>query len=154
MPLPQKVAATGGILRKGTPLRLVTNADITSDAAQAGDPMPLLLDENVMDGDTIIVPKGTAVEAVFTRVTPAGAGGRAGVLAFQVNALRTVSIAIPLEAKRTLAAPDPAAQAQHVADASLIHVAGALPRGEEAEIIPGLMLTAYVTADTALGHQP
>lgn len=151
-PKPQTVMATGGILRKGTALRLVTNADVSSDQAQVGDRMPLILDENVMAGDALIVPKGTAVEATLTRVERSGANGKPGVLAFQVHSLTAHGVTIPLTAVLTLAAQDPDAQDQHIANASLVHVAGALPHGEEAEIEPGMTLTAYVSADTAVNR--
>ncbi|MDE3187327.1 MAG: chitobiase/beta-hexosaminidase C-terminal domain-containing protein [Acidobacteriota bacterium] len=149
-PRPHSVTAMGGVLRKGTALRLVTDAEVASDEAQVGDRVALVLDEAVMDGDTLIAPKGTAAEATLTRVDPAGPNGKPGVLAFQVHSLTAHGITIPLTATLTLAAPDPAAQAQHIENAALVHVAGALPQGEEAEILPGMALTAYVSADTAL----
>ena len=149
-PKPENVLAAGGILPKGTPLRLVTGADVTSDSAQVGDRLPLLLDENVMAGETIAVPKGTPVEATITRVERAGPNGKPGVLAFQVQSLNAHGISIPLTANLTLSAPDLAAQAQTISNPSLVHVARALPPGDEAEIEPGMTLTAYVGADTPL----
>lgn len=151
-PRPQNVGASGGILRKGTALRLVTNADVASDTAEVGDRVALLLDEAVMDGDTLIAPRGTAVKATLTRVDLAGPNGKPGVLVFQVHSLTAHGITIPLMATLTLAAPDAAAQAQHIENPALVHVAGALPRGEEAEILPGMALTAYVSADTAVNR--
>ena len=149
-PKPLTVPATGGVLRKGTALRLVTDADVSSDTAEVGDPVALLLDENVMDGGMLIVPKGTVVSATLTRVDRAGPNGKPGVLAFQVRSLTAHGITIPLSATMTLAATDAAAQEQHIENSALVHVAGALPHGEEAEITPGMALTAYVIADTAL----
>lgn len=149
-PKPQTVPATGGVLRKGTALRLVTHADVSSDTAEVGDPVTLVLDENVMDGGVLIVPRGTAVGATLTRVDRAGPNGKPGVLAFQVRSLTAHGVTIPLMANLTLAGPDAAAQSQRIANASLVHVAGALPHGEEAEITPGMALTALVGADTAV----
>jgi len=57
---------------------------------------------------------------------------------------------VPLSATLTLAARDPRAQEQKVGNVSLVHVAGSLPAGDEAEIEPGMTLTASVGADTAL----
>ena len=151
-PKPQTLQALGGVLRKGTALRLVTDADIASDTAQVGDRVALLLDEAVMDGNTLIVPKGTAAKATLTRVDPAGPNGKPGVLAFQVLSLTAHGVTIPLTANLTLAAADARVQSQHIANASLVHVAGALPHGEESEITPGMVLTALVGADTALNH--
>ncbi len=145
----QSVAAPDGVLRRGTELRLVTHEDVSSDEAQAGDAVALQMDEDVMAGDAVIVPKGSAARAVLTRVARAGANGKPGELVFQVQSLTAGEVTVPLAATLTLAAPDPGAQ-QRVANASLVHVSGALGRGEDVEITPGMRLTARVTADTAL----
>ena len=148
-PLPQSVAAQDGVLRQGTELRLVTHTDIRSDEAQVGDPVALQLDEDVMAGGTVMVPKGSAAAAVLTRVERAGPNGKQGELTFQVQSVTAGDVTVPLAATRTLASPDPEA-AQRLANASQVHVAGALPRGEDVEITPGMRLTARVRADTAL----
>ncbi len=147
--LPQSVEAPDGLLRGGTELRLMTHADIGSDDAQVGNPVALQLDEDVVSGGTVMVPKGSAATAVLTRVQRAGANGRQGALVFEVQTLTAGAVTVPLTATLTLAASDPAAE-QRIANASMVHVAGALPRGEDAEITPGMRLTARVKADTVL----
>ncbi len=149
-PLPQSVAAPDGVLRQGTELRLVTHADLGSDEAQAGDPVALLLDEDVISGGTVIAAKGSTAKAVLTRVERAGPNGKQGELVFQVQSLTAGDVTVPLAATLTLAAPDPETAQQRIANASLVHVAGALPRGEDVEITPGMRLTARLRADTAL----
>lgn len=147
---PKAALAIDGVLLKGTPLRLVTGALVSSETAQSGDPILLLLDENVMVGDALIARKGSRVKAIITSVDQAGLGGKPGVLTFQVQALEAHGVTIPLSASVTLAAPDLAAQSQRIADPSQVHIAGALPRGEEAQIEPGMPLIATVGADTPL----
>jgi len=149
-PKPANALAVDGLLHKGTSLRLVTGATVTSETAQIGDRILLLLDENVMVGNTIVARKGSPVEATITRVDRAGRDGKPGVLAFQVQSLNAHGTPVPLSAMLTLAAPDPAAQAQGNSNASQVHVIGALPPGEEAEINPGMALTAFVVADITL----
>jgi hypothetical protein len=149
-PKQKTVQASGGVLLKGTPLRLITGADISSQTAQPGDPILLLLDENVVAGDALVARKGSKVRAIITSVGQAGNGGKPGVLTFQVQALDAPGVTIPLSASVTLAAPDLAAQSQRIADPSQVHVAGTLPRGQEAEIEPGMPLFATVAADTLL----
>jgi len=149
-PNPQSVTVAGGTLLKGTALRIVTGADIASDSAQVGDRIPLVLDENVVIGDKVVAPRGTPVEATITRVVPAGQNGRPGVLTFQVLSLDANGVHIPLTATLTLSAPDLAAQAETTVNTSMVHIARALPPGEEAEIQPGMLLIAYVAADIAL----
>ncbi len=147
---PDKALAVGGVLRKGTPLRFVTGADVSSETAQVGDPLLLLLDENVIVDKTIVAAKGTPVAATITRVDEAGPGGKPGVLAFQVQPLNANGVTIPLSADLTLSAPDLAAQAQKIANPSRVHVTSTPPPGDEAEIEPGMPLTASVSADTTL----
>lgn len=149
-PQPDRVLAIDGNLRKGTPLRLVTSAYVSSESAQAGERMILLLDENVMVDQTIVAAKGTPVAATITRVDQAGPGGKPGVIAFQVQPLIAHGAVIPLSANLTLAAPDLAAQAQKIVNPSLVHVSSAPPPGEEAEIEPGMPLTVLVSADIPL----
>ena len=145
-----RVEAANGVLLKGTALRLITGEDVGSDTAKVGDRIRLLLDENVVVGDTIVAARGTAVDGTITRVDRAGTGGKPGVIAFEVQVLNAHGIAVPLSATLTLAARDPRAQEQKVGNVSLVHVAGSLPAGDEAEIEPGMTLTASVGADTAL----
>ena len=149
-PKPEIAMAMDGILRKGTPLRLLNSADVSSETAQVGGRMVLVLDENVMAGETLVAAKGTQVEATITRVDRAGPAGKPGVLAFQVQSLNAHGILVPLSANLTLAAPDPAGRAQRISNASLVHVASAPAPGEEAEIEPGMAVTASVAADTSL----
>jgi hypothetical protein len=147
---PKAALAIDGVLLKGTPLRLITGALVSSETAQPGDPILLLLDENVLAGDALVARKGSRVKATITSVDQAGQGGKPGVLTFQVQALEAHGVTIPLSASVTLAAPDLAAQSQRIADPSQVHIAGALPRGEEAQIEPGMPLIATVGADTPL----
>jgi Chitobiase/beta-hexosaminidase C-terminal domain len=149
-PKPESALAVGGILIKGTPLRLVTARDVTSETAQVGDRISILLDENVMVGERIAAPKGSPIEATITRVDRAGPSGKPGVIAFQVKSLNANGIHVPLSANLTLAASDDTVQAQRRSSTSQVHVDGAWPPGEEVEITPGLDLTASVAADTPL----
>ncbi|HEV2487745.1 MAG TPA: chitobiase/beta-hexosaminidase C-terminal domain-containing protein [Terracidiphilus sp.] len=149
-PKPKTAQAIDGILRKGTALRLVTGAEVSSETAQPGDPILLLLDVNLMAGDAIVARKGSRVKGIITKVDQAGQGGKPGVLTFQVQSFDVHGVIVPLSASVTLAAPDLAAQSQRIADPSQVHVAGPLPPGEEAQIAPGMPLIATVVADTAL----
>jgi len=149
--LERAVAAVDGVLRKGTAVRLLTATNAASDSAQVGDPLQLRLDENVIDGGAVIAPRGTRVSAVITMVEAAGDNGKPGVIVFRVEPVTVGGITIPLAATLTMQAPLPAAQAQSV-NASLVHIAQALPPGQEAEIDTGMPLTAYVAADTVVHH--
>jgi Chitobiase/beta-hexosaminidase C-terminal domain len=145
-----KVMAAGGSLTKGTVLHLATNADVTSDVAQPGDPIALRLDEYVMDGGAIAARRGDPAEGTITKVVPAGPNGKPGVITFQVQSLKVGGVTVPLRGILTLAAPDKAAPGQRIESTSQVHVARFIPHGDEAEIVPGMVLTAVVSADTQL----
>ena len=149
-PVPQDVLATGGTLLKGTPLLLVTDAEVVSDSAEVGDSIPLLLVENVKGGDTVVVPKGTTVDAKITKVERAGHSGKPGVLEFQVHSFSVHGVTVPLDANLRLEGADNGLQSHAVSTDLVQQVAGALPPGNEADIVPGMPLTASVAADTSL----
>jgi hypothetical protein len=139
-----------GVLRRGMALRMVTCFDARSDSAQPGDPVLLKLDENVMVGDKVVVPRGALGKGAITSVAHAGIGGKPGVITFKVESLEVHGTTIPLTANLTLSAPDLAAQAVKLSDPAAVRISGTLPRGDEALIEPGMPLTANVAADTPL----
>jgi len=149
-PLSKTLLIQDGILHRGMALRLVTGTDARSDSSQVGDAFLVKLDQNLMSGDTILAPRGSLGKATLTRVERAGRDGRPGVIAFKVESLDVHGVSVPLNASLTLAAPDIAAQAAKIANPSVVHISGTLPRGEEAVIEPGMPLTAIVGADTPL----
>ena len=148
-PKPKVVQADDGILHNGTPLRLITSGDFTSDSAQSGDPIPMLLDESVMIGDTIVLRKGTKVNATIVNADRAGIAGKPGSLTIQVDSLDVHGIRVPLSASRTMTAPSLAVR-QKIADPSHVQIIGPISHGREAEIGPGTPVIATVSADTLL----
>jgi hypothetical protein len=139
-----------GILHRGMVLHLVTGINARSDSAQVGDAMLLKLDENIVVGDSIVAAKGSLGKGTITRVERAARGGKPGLIGFKVESLDLHGVSIPLSANFTLSAPDLAARAVKLSDPSVVHVSGTLPKGDEAEIEPGMPLTAVVDADVPL----
>jgi hypothetical protein len=84
-PIPALIA--NGVLHAGTPLHLTTGAEISSNTAEVGDKIPLLLDQDVKVGDSVVAAKGTPVNAVLTVADPAGRRGVPGDLVFEVRSL-------------------------------------------------------------------
>jgi hypothetical protein len=72
------------------------------------------------------------------------------LISFKVESLDVHGISIPLNATLTLAAADVAAQAAKISNPSAVRISGALPKGDEAVIEPGMPLTAIVGSDTPL----
>ncbi len=99
---PQPPVVTDGVLRAGTTLRLVTNAETSSETAEVGDKIPLLLDQDVDVGDKVVIAKGTPVDGVLTIADPAGKRNIPGDLVFAVHTLRAGNTSIPIRGGETL----------------------------------------------------
>jgi hypothetical protein len=122
---------TDGLLRAGTMLKLKTAAEARSDSAKPGDKVSLLLDQDVMVGATVVIPKGTSVDAVLTQVaTPAGRH-RPGLLVVATRSLQGVRAPIQMLGSETME--------------------GRFGQNAEQAIIePGMTLYARVAVDTKL----
>lgn len=126
-PTQQVALVTDGTLRSGIELNLVVGSEINSETARVGDKAPLLLDEDLMAGNTLVAAKGTPVDAVLVFAEPA-AGADAGELVFKVQSLNVQGKTIPLTGVEALEGQ----------------------RGMQAIIKPGMTLTATVAKDTPL----
>jgi hypothetical protein len=151
-PPPTSVMAFGKILVKGTELRLVTCSKVSSETAKVGDRVPLLLDQDLMVGSDVVAPRGMSADGEITKVEQAGKGGKSGLLVFNLRSFDARGISIRLNGVFTLIAPDIAGQMQKISNPSMVHIAEPLPVGNEAEIVPGMTLTAAVATDTELRH--
>jgi hypothetical protein len=127
--------ATDGLLRAGTMLKLKTVAESRSDSAKPGDKVSLLLDQDVMVGDAVVIPKGTSVDAVVTQVTTPVGRHRPGLLVVAVRSLQGMRAPIQLLGSETMEGRSG-------------------QNGEQAVIEPGMTLYAKVAADTKLVGGP
>lgn len=139
-----------GVLRAGTRLHLVTQEAADSKTTQVGDEIRILLNQDVKVGDTVLVPKGTPVDATITQADSAGHAGAPGDLAFEVHFLTVHGVQIPLRGGETLEGADHYKSRYFL----FIPVVGIIPalaaRGDDAQIKPGMTFTAAVAADTPL----
>jgi Chitobiase/beta-hexosaminidase C-terminal domain len=147
-PAPSDLQVESSVLSKGTPLLLVTASKVTSETANVGDRISILLDQNVIVGGKVVAPRGESVEASIAWVERAGPGGKPGMLIFRVESFPIHGTSVPLSGILTLSAPDIGAQTRRISNPDLVHVTGPLPPGNPASIEPGMTLTAVVAADT------
>ncbi|HVU45767.1 MAG TPA: chitobiase/beta-hexosaminidase C-terminal domain-containing protein [Terracidiphilus sp.] len=147
---PQAAVVTDGMLRAGTPLRLVTSSDVSSKTAQVGDEVYLRLDEDVKAGDAVAIPKGSVVEATVSAVDRSGHAGEPGDVSFEVHSLNVNGVIIPLRGGETLEGLDKVNSVRHFILIPVVGASALLIRGTDAEIKPGMTLTASVAADTPL----
>ncbi|MGA2251026.1 chitobiase/beta-hexosaminidase C-terminal domain-containing protein [Terracidiphilus sp.] len=126
-PLLPATLSTDGVLRAGTKLRLVTAIQVDSKAVQAGDKLPLQLDQDITAGDKVILAKGTTVDALVTHADQPGSTGLPGDTVFEVKALAAHGVTIPVVGPATL-----------------------LAHGDEAVVKPGMTFCVTVQTDTPL----
>jgi hypothetical protein len=152
VPTQPLILSADGILHAGTRLHLVTGSAVNSKTAQVGDHLNLLLDQDLMLDDAVLVPKGTAVEATITQADPAARAGVGGDVAFEVYSLTINGKEISLKGGETLQGANHYLKAYVLIPfiGPMIGLAKLTQRGDEAQITPGMTLTAAVTADTAL----
>jgi hypothetical protein len=117
-----------GTLRAGTPVRVAFAADVDSETAAVGDPVKLVLDEQVKLGDTVVAPKGTPVHAALTFADPARSGVP-GDLVFEIHSVEIAGKHVPLFGGETLEG---------------------IKGGKNATIKAGMTAMAFVAADTAV----
>lgn len=98
----QPLLIQDGILRAGTSLRLATSGEVSSKTAEVGDKVPLVLDQDVKDGDNVVAARGTPVDAVLTVADPAGKHGLPGDLVFEVHAIDISGKTVQLSGREIL----------------------------------------------------
>lgn len=141
---------TAGVLPAGTILRLVTNGQASTDDLEIGDTLPLKLDEDIMNGDTIVVPNGTPVNAHITLADRSDYMGQPGDLEFQVDTIHYNQITIPVVGSEYVEGV-----IHNKKMIALIFLPGGgipamLSKGGQAVIVPGMKLNVTVTDDAAL----
>ena len=136
------------LLTCGTFVRLEFLSPISSKTAQVGDPLTLRVTDDIKAGDTVIVPRGSLADGNITIVRRTGPGGMPGTLAYQLNALHVNGRSVPLWRVEGRSGDPKVPGAE-----TLIPVAGAFTmfrHGKDAELKPGIPVTAFVAADTTL----
>lgn len=122
------VVPEDGTLRAGTPVRVAFAGEIDSDTASVGDPINVVLDEQIKLGDTVVAPKGVPVNAALTYADQARSGVP-GDLVFEIHSVDIGGKHVPLFGGETLEG---------------------VKGGKNATIKAGMTAMAFVAADTVL----
>jgi hypothetical protein len=118
-----------GTLRAGTPVRVVfAGEEIDSESAAVGDPITVVLDEQIKLGETVLAPKGAPVSAALTFADSSNHSAP-GDLVFEIHSVEIAGKRVPLFGCETLEG---------------------IKKGKNAEIKPGMTAMAFVAADTLL----
>jgi len=147
---PSDLRVNSGVLAKGTVLHLITASNVSSDTANVGERIAILLDQNIVVGGTTVAERGMSVDASVIWVERAGQGGKPGMIIFKVSSCTIRGTTVPLSGVLTLAATDVGTQTRRISNPSMVQVSGPLPPGTAARIQPGMPLTASVAADTPI----
>jgi Chitobiase/beta-hexosaminidase C-terminal domain len=137
------------LLARGTPVPLAFAADVSSSTAEVGDKIALTLAEDLKAGDVVVAKKGTPSVATITEVDRRGMAGLPGEVFFQVDSLQAGSAVIKLRGGAAKEGQDKEGKAVGLMFVPMFP-AGLFVHGQDAEIKPGAVFTAFVDADTVL----
>ena len=135
---------------KGTKLTVEFSQDVSSKTVSKGEPVPIVMSENVILNDVIIIPAGTKVKGFFTVARKAGNFGRAGKLEFTVESVKAVNgVDIPLQyIKSATGGNDAVGSAAVIAAVSVI--GGFFMKGSNVNIGAGTQFEIEVAEDADL----
>jgi hypothetical protein len=145
---PSRPACTpsgGCLLRDSTQVALKFAADLTSKTSHEGDPVELLLDEDLKVGDSIVAAKGTHAVATVSTAKKAGMMGKAGELSIQLQYLVVGTNHVHL--RGTKGREGESKTGATVALTVIFGPIGLIKHGKNVEIPAGTSLTAYVDQD-------
>lgn len=145
---PSKPACTpngGCLLRDSTQIALKFASALTSKTAHEGDPVELLLDEDLKVGEVIVAAKGTHAVATVVTAKKAGMMGKPGDLSIQLQYLVDGTNHVHL--RGTKGREGESKTGATVALTVLFGPIGLIKHGKNVEIPAGTALTAYVDQD-------
>ena len=150
----QDTAATAGaqatqsaklVLKEGTDVKLKFADALTSKTAVEGDPVNLLLDEDMKVGDLTVVKAGAKAVGTITNSKKAGMMGKAGELNMRLEYL--VVNDSRMKIRGTKGREGEGKEGTAVALTVLFGPIGLIKHGKNVEIKPGTPLLAYVDQD-------
>jgi type II secretory pathway pseudopilin PulG len=143
VPLPEKL-----VVVQGTPVRLAFAADVSSKTASVGDRIPLTLAEDLIVDGVVVAKKGMPASGTIIQADKTGAAGQPGDLTFLADSLDVNGDSVRLRGTVYLEGQPKPPNAE-----VLIPVVGPaflFKHGEDAEIMRGAILTAFIYGDTSL----
>ncbi|MHB8214757.1 MAG: hypothetical protein ACYDDS_01640 [Candidatus Sulfotelmatobacter sp.] len=149
-PQPATVPATGKlVLREGTDVKLKFTNDLSSKTAEEGDPVNLILDEDIKVGDVVVAKAGCKAVGEITNAKKAGMMGKAGELNLRLEHLTVGDQRVRLRGSKGKEGEGKVGTA--VALTVLFGPIGLIKHGKNVEVKAGTPLTAFVDEDAPLG---
>jgi len=149
-PQPATAPATGKlVLREGTDVKLKFTNDLSSKTAEEGDPVNLILDEDIKVGDVVVAKAGCKAVGEITNAKKAGMMGKAGELNLRLEHLTVGDQRVRLRGSKGKEGEGKVGTA--VALTVLFGPIGLIKHGKNVEVKAGTPLTAFVDEDAPLG---
>jgi len=136
------------VLKEGTDVKLKFADDLSSKTAADGDPVNLVLDEDLKVGDVVVVKAGAKATGTVTNAKKAGMMGKAGELNMRLEHLKAGDERVRLRGSK--GKEGEGKEGTTVALTVLFGPIGLIKHGKNVEIKAGTPLAAYVDQDIAL----
>jgi hypothetical protein len=143
------VPAVRLILKEGTDVKLKFADDLSSKTAAEGDPVNLILDEDLKVGDVVVVKAGAKATGTVTNAKKAGMMGKAGELNMRLEHLKAGDERVRLRGSK--GKEGEGKEGTTVALTVLFGPIGLIKHGKNVDIKAGTPLAAYVDQDTPIG---
>jgi hypothetical protein len=136
------------LLKEGTEVKLKFADALTSKTATEGDPVNLILDEDIKVGDAVVAKAGAKAVGQITHAKKSGMLGRAGELSMRLEHLKVGDTRVRLRGSK--GKQGEGKEGTMVVLTVLFGPLGLIKKGKNVEIKEGTPLTAYVDQDVAL----
>lgn len=136
------------VLREGTDVKLKFADDLSSKTAADGDPVTLVLDEDLKVGDVVVAKAGCKAVGEITNAKKAGMMGKAGELNLRLEHLTVGDTRVRLRGSKGKEGEGKVGTA--VALTVLFGPIGLIKHGKNVEVKAGTPLAAYVDEDAPL----
>jgi hypothetical protein len=136
------------VLREGTDVRLKFTNDLSSKTAADGDPVDLILAEDLKVGDVVVAKSGCKAVGEITNAKKAGMMGKAGELNLRLEHLKVGDQRVRLRGSKGKEGEGKVGTA--VALTVLFGPIGLIKHGKNVEVKAGTALAAYVDEDASL----
>lgn len=136
------------LLKEGTDVKLKFAEDLSSKTAADGDPVNLVLDEDLKVGDVVLVRAGAKATGTVTNAKKAGMMGKAGELNMRLEHLKAGDERVRLRGSK--GKEGEGKEGTTVALTVLFGPIGLIKHGKNVEIKAGTPLAAYIDQDVAL----
>jgi len=141
-------AAVKLVLKEGTDVKLKFADDLSSKTANEGDPVNLVLAEDLTVGNVVVVKTGAKATGTITNAKKAGMMGKAGELNMRLEHLKAGDQRVRLRGSKGKEGEGKVGTA--VALTVLFGPIGLIKHGKNVEVKAGTPLAAYVDEDVSL----